>query len=60
MIKEGHKTTEFWVNLGFSLLCVGIAAFAPEEADRWIPLIAAGLSNLGYSVSRGQAKQNGK
>lgn len=58
-MKQGHRTTEFWVNLGFNLVCLVMLAFMPDQADSWIPLIAMGLSNAGYSVSRGQAKSNG-
>jgi hypothetical protein len=57
-MKAGTHTTEFWVNLGFTILCVLMTAFWPDKSDQWIPLLAAALSNLGYSVSRGIAKQH--
>lgn len=55
-IKPGHKSTEFKINLAFNIVCLLMVAFMPDQADSWIPLIAMGLSNAGYSVSRGQAK----
>ena len=56
-MKAGHKTTEFWVNLGFNIVCVVVLAVAPDQGETWIPLVAMALSNAGYSVSRGQAKK---
>ena len=54
--KPGYKTTEFWVNLGFNIVCIVAMAFWPEKAEAWIAIAAMGLSNAGYAVSRGQAK----
>ena len=56
-MKAGHKTTEFWVNLGFNIACALVLAFAPEQGETWIPLAAAALSNAGYAVSRGHTGQ---
>lgn len=58
-IKPGYKTTEAWLTLASQLLgwmyasgVIGDAGTAAKVAA----LAAAGLSALGYSVSRGMAK----
>jgi len=60
VIKPGYKTTEFWLTVvatTIGLLMASGAITPGSGADRWIGLIATGLASLGYSVSRGLAKQ---
>ena len=66
-MKEGYKTTEFWVTLCGQL--AGIAALTvyvtPEDADAMAGSasqiaggVIMGLSAFGYAYSRGKAKTN--
>jgi len=61
--KAGYKTTEFWLSLVTSVCGFVIASGALNEvpADSvWVRLVAAlvaGLSQLGYTASRGRAKE---
>lgn len=67
MVKNGIKTTEFWlctVSGIFSILWgAGIIDPSAEDgstANRVAGIIAGALAALGYGVSRGLAKLNAK
>ena len=61
--KPGYKTTEFWLTVlvtGCSLLW-GAGVVDPEagasSADKIFGFVVSALTALGYTVSRGLAKQ---
>lgn len=57
-LKEGWRTTEFWVSIItlVSGLLVALGVLEAEQVDKVIGFVAAVLAGLGYSVSRGLAK----
>jgi len=66
-IKEGWKTTEFWVSISTALVGVGVAFgfFTPAESTQLmssISQIVGGLMTIvpvvAYAISRGNAKAN--
>ena len=66
-MKEGYKTTEFWLALLGSVLGVAVTAgiLTPEQSSALVEsasqisgAIITALSALGYSVSRGLAKKD--
>jgi hypothetical protein len=59
-VKPGYKTTEFWLSTVAVLigLAYGSGIISDgSQADKIVGFIAAALSSLGYSVSRGLAKK---
>lgn len=65
--KAGYKTTEFWTNIGVSLVAF-IGVINPdlgtdevksgwEAAVKAVGMAVMAISNLGYSISRGLAKK---
>ncbi len=65
-IKQGWKTTEFWITVcvtGCSLLW-GAGVVDPESsatgADKVFGFVVSALAALGYTVSRGLAKNQSK
>ena len=59
-IKPGYKTSEFWLSAGATVVGLVIASGALPETGVWgkvIALLAAALTALGYTVSRGMAKK---
>jgi hypothetical protein len=61
MVKPGYKTTEFWLSVAAMLVGAILASGIVPNTGIWMQLagIATTLLNgLGYSVSRGIAKNN--
>jgi len=59
-MKPGYKTTEFWLSLAAMIVSMLFASGAISEgsdAAKVIGFVAAALTSLGYSVSRGLAKK---
>ena len=59
-VKPGYRTTEFWLSAVAMLIGIAYASGvigADTQADKIVGFIAAALSSLGYSVSRGMAKK---
>ena len=70
MVKEGYKTTEFWMSaIGIMVtaviaVMVGYGVVTSEQAVLWknlslaiIPLVI-GVITVGYSASRGKVKSS--
>lgn len=60
-LKQGYKTTEFW--LALAAVIVGVvqtSGVAPEGSpwERVLGIACTALAALGYSVSRGLAKRS--
>jgi len=63
--RRGPRTSEFWLTLAASVigLCIMAGWINPEgvgTVDKLAGLACAALASLGYSVSRGLAKQGEK
>lgn len=63
-MKPGVKTTEFWItsitNLVAMVFMSGVLSpEAVETSNNVLAAITAGLTNLGYVMSRGIAKKGG-
>jgi hypothetical protein len=63
--KPGYKTTEFYLACAATLISILYASglLSPDgasAASKATALIAAALTQLGYSISRGMAKSGGK
>ena len=61
-IKAGWRTTEFWITVVVALgsLIWGAGLLDPEgagTANKVFGLVVAGLSAVGYTISRGLAKK---
>jgi hypothetical protein len=64
MKKQGYKSTEFWLAAGATIcgLLYASGVISPEGAsglEKAVAFIAAALSSLGYSASRGKVKASG-
>jgi hypothetical protein len=60
VVKPGYKTTEFWLGAVAAIVSLAFASGAIGEgtqADRWVGLVAAALTSMGYSISRGISKK---
>jgi hypothetical protein len=56
-LKPGYKTTEFWLTLGFTAITTAATIVPADSIVAKIGgLVAAAVTLLGYSVSRGVAK----
>jgi len=59
-VKDGYKTTEFWLTAVATLLGLLMASGVVESGTQWDKAIGAGitlLSALGYQVTRTQVKK---
>jgi hypothetical protein len=59
-MNKGYKTTEFWLSLAAVLIGALAAAGVFPEGSMWMKVLGVGavvLGSMGYSVSRGLAKQ---
>ena len=60
-VKPAWKTTEFWGHVAVSLISLVVAGGVIPSTGPWAQMIALltfGLSQAGYSVSRGLCKMN--
>jgi sugar (pentulose or hexulose) kinase len=55
-MKPGYKTTEFWLALAAQLVGALMVMFDDGAAGKALGAVAAALSSMGYSYSRGKAK----
>ena len=58
-MKQGYKTTEFWMTLAVLVLGVLVQSDVLPADGEWskaVAMLVQGLAALGYSHSRGQAK----
>lgn len=61
-VKPGYKSTEFWITCAVSLcsLLWGAGVVDPEgasSADKVFGFVCSAAAALGYTISRGLAKQ---
>ena len=60
-MKDGYKTTEFWLTAVASILGLLFASGVISEGsqvDKMLGMASTVLAGMGYSVSRGLAQKN--